>query len=329
MIEPSRRVGGSGETVLEIRHLVKTYGDRRAVDDVSLSVQAGEIFGLLGPNGAGKTTTLEIVEGLRQADSGTVRVFGLDPAQHLAEIRARLGVSLQKSRYWGLLTVKETLELFRSLYPKTLPVAELVDLFDLHEKLGARMKQLSGGQYQRVVLALALVNDPDLVLLDEPTIGLDPEARRRLWETIRRLRARGKTVILTTHYMDEAHALSDRVAILHRGQVVELGTPNELIRAKSPHVSVRFTTVQPFDPAGLALEPWCLDSRPADEGGFQAIVPNLREGLAGLIGWAERQGITLDELETRAATLEDVFLTYASSPSRVPATQADLAGSTK
>jgi ABC-2 type transport system ATP-binding protein len=313
--------------VLEIHHLVKTYGGHRAVDDVSLTVYSGEIFGLLGPNGAGKTTTLEIVEGLRQADSGSVRVFGLDPAQHLDSIRARLGVSLQKSRYWGLLTVEETLDLFRSFYPRTLPVAELVELFDLHEKLRAPMKSLSGGQYQRVVLALALVNDPDLVLLDEPTIGLDPQARRRLWDVIRRLRARGKTVILTTHYMDEAHALSDRVAILNRGQVVELGTPNELIRAKNPHVSVRFTTFQPFELAGLAAEPWCLDARAADEGGFQVIVPSLREGLGALIGWAERQGLGLDELETRAATLEDVFLTYAGASERLPATAAEPAGS--
>lgn len=307
------------DVILAVEDLVKSYGDQRVLCGVSLTVRRGEIFGFLGPNGAGKTTTLEIIEGLRDYDAGRITVFGLDRDRDIRRIRARLGVSLQQTRYWDLLTVEETIRLFQSFYPRHLTVEQLVAMFALEEKLGAPMKSLSGGQYQRVVLALALVNDPDLVLLDEPTVGLDPQARRRLWAVIRDLRQRGKTVILTTHYMDEAEALCDRVAIIHRGQIVGRGTPHELVRALGADVSIRFTAGGPVDLASLAAATWCRNAHQvaaADSGAagtYAFFSPSLATGLAGLLAWAERANLQIGDLQTRVSTLDDVFLRYATA----------------
>jgi ABC-2 type transport system ATP-binding protein len=305
-------------TVVEVRDLVKTYEGRRVLDGVSLVVREGEIFGFLGPNGAGKTTTLEIIEGLRKRDSGSVQVFGLDLDRNLDEIRSRLGVSLQKTRYWGLLTVEETLRLFQSFYPRRMPLATLVERFELGEKLRSRMRDLSGGQYQRVVVALALVNDPDLILLDEPTIGLDPRARRRLWDTILELKRLGKTVILTTHYMDEAEALSDRIAIIHAGRIVECGPPRELIRSFNADVAIRFTSPAEVPLDSLSAAGWCRDARRTPDDAYMVFAADLQEGIAGLLEWAAGHGVKLDDLETRAATLDDLFLDYAARAGDAP-----------
>jgi ABC-2 type transport system ATP-binding protein len=299
--------------VVEIRDLVKTYAGVRVLDGVSFSVRRGEVFGFLGPNGAGKTTTLEIVEGLREASSGTVRVLGLDLGKNLREIRQRIGVSLQSTRYWGLLTVRETIRLFQDLYAKHLSLATLSAAFDLERELDVQLKSLSGGTYQRVVLALALVNDPELILLDEPTIGLDPQARRRLWQTILDLRDRGKTVILTTHYMEEAEALCGRVAIIDHGKIIQTGTPQALIESLAAEVAISFSSPGEVDLAGLAEVPWCSSARRIERGRFIAYCADLKAGIDGLTAWAVARGLELRNVETRGATLDDVFLHYAAA----------------
>src|SRR5215211_307843 len=208
--------------VVRVRDLRKSYGQLAAVDGVSFEVGSGEVFGLLGPNGAGKTTTVEILEGLRDADSGEVTVLGIDAVKRADDLRARVGVSLQTAALYPKLTVVEVLRLFRSFYSAGRSVDELVALMDLGEKRSTRTQDLSGGQRQRLAVALALVNDPELIFLDEPTTGLDPAARRSLWDLIRDLKAKGRSVLLTTHYMEEAEILCDRLAIMDHGQILEL-----------------------------------------------------------------------------------------------------------
>ena len=320
MSQHATHPGQDGDVILEVEDLVKSYSGKRVLHGVSLEVRRGEIFGFLGPNGAGKTTTLEIIEGLRDYDSGRISVLGFDHKRDIRKIRQRLGVSLQKTKYWDRLTVEETIRLFQSFYRRHLPTDQLVEMFELESKIKAPMKSLSGGQYQRVVLALALVNDPDLVLLDEPTVGLDPRARRRLWDVIRDLKKRHKTVILTTHYMDEAEALSDRVAIIHQGRIVDRGAPQELVRSLGADVSIRFSATGPVDLQALAGASWCHGARRVDDdddterGTYSFTSPNLEQGLAGLLDWARRSGVAVDDLETRVSTLDDVFLRYADEP---------------
>jgi len=294
--------------VVQIDDLRKSYGAHEVLRGVSFDVYPGEIFGFLGANGAGKTTTLEILEGLRRPDAGIARVFGLDVLANIQEIRQRIGVSLQSTHYWGLLTVRETIELFRSMYRRTLALDELVEMFDLGASLGKPMRQLSGGNYQRVVLALALVNDPELVLLDEPTTGLDPNARQRLWEVVRKLRSRGRTVILTTHYMDEAQALCDRVAIIHGGKIAQIGTPQELVQGLPANVTICFST------AGEAVLPeagpdtWYGRVDALEPGKYLAYCTDLETGMRGLLEWAAGSGTAITNIETRVATLDDVFV---------------------
>src|SRR5512143_1244039 len=214
---------------LFVRDLRKFYGDVRAVDGLDLSVAAGECFGLLGPNGAGKTTTIEICEGLLAPDTGRVELLGLRWQHHERELRQRLGIQLQETQLGEKLTVEETVRLFRSFYARGRTVGDVIRLVQLEEKRSARVGKLSGGQKQRLALACALVGDPELLFLDEPTTGLDPQSRRQLWELIEELKAAGRTILLTTHYMDEAQRLCDRVAIVDHGKVIALGTPRELI----------------------------------------------------------------------------------------------------
>src|SRR5215510_1471142 len=214
---------------IRCRSLVKDYGAVRAVDGLDLEVRGGECFGLLGPNGAGKTTAVEILEGILAPSSGEVEVLGLRWKANERELRQRIGVSLQETRFTDKLTVGETLELFGSFYARARATQEVLDEVGLVEKRDSYVVNLSGGQRQRLAVATALVGDPDLVFLDEPTTGLDPQARRQVWELVRALRARGRTVLLTTHYMDEAERLCDRVAVVDHGQVIALGTPHELI----------------------------------------------------------------------------------------------------
>jgi ABC-2 type transport system ATP-binding protein len=216
---------------LRVAGLRKSYGEVVAVDGLDLEVRSGECFGLLGPNGAGKTTTIEICEGLLDRDSGEVEVLGMSWESDSARLRERLGIQLQDTQLSEKLTVAETLRLFRSFYESGRPVEEVIDIVQLSEKRNARVGTLSGGQKQRLAVACALVGDPELLFLDEPTTGLDPQSRRQLWSLIEEFRATGRTILLTTHYMDEAERLCDRVAIVDHGHVIALGTPHELIES--------------------------------------------------------------------------------------------------
>jgi len=290
---------------LRLENLTKRYGSVVAVDHLNLLVPPGIIFGLLGPNGAGKTTTLEMTEGLRPPDEGHVYLGDLDVIRHPEAARLRFGVQLQTSAFFELLTVRETLELFRSLYPKTLPIADLIARLGLEEKAGARVDSLSGGQRQRLALAVALVNDPEVVFLDEPSAGLDPQARRNLWDVILGLKAEGRTVVLTTHYMDEAEALSDELAIMDHGRVLDAGSPRELI---DRHLPVTIIELAPEVNVAPDLSLPALLRVEQREEATLLVTERLEETLVALVAWAGREGRPIRGLRTRGATLEDVFL---------------------
>jgi ABC-2 type transport system ATP-binding protein len=291
--------------VLRIRGVRKQYGDLKAVDGIDLTIEPGGIFGLLGPNGAGKTTTLEMVEGLRKPDAGEIFYGSEDLLRHPRIARERFGVQLQTSAFFELLRVEETIDLFASFYARTLPRDELVERFELQEKRTAYVQNLSGGQRQRLAVAVALVNDPEVVFLDEPTAGLDPQARRNVWDSVRKLREEGRTVVLTTHYMDEAEALCDRLAVMDHGHILDEGSPQELIHRHRPGAVIELDGSVPVSedlnlPAVERIERHAL--------GTSLITERLDEALAGLAKWAQEQGIPLSGLRTRTATLEDVFL---------------------
>ncbi|HXC16623.1 MAG TPA: ABC transporter ATP-binding protein [Holophagaceae bacterium] len=295
------------ELALEIKGLRKAFPKVVAVDGLDLEVRKGEVFGLLGPNGAGKTTTLEMVEGLQQPDAGEIRVMGLDWKKHAQEIRTRIGVQLQATSLFNKIKPREALDLIGGYYPKRRGTEELLDLVQLQEKADAYHITLSGGQMQRLALALALVNDPELVFLDEPTTGLDPQARRSLWDVVRRMKAEGRTVVLTTHYMDEAETLCDRLAIIDHGRVIATGTPRSLIADLGlPSVmELSFENEMPDVAAfasrlGAPVEPrerhWEI---PAEDP--KSMLPRLLEA-------AEAAGLDYQQVHIRRATLEDVFL---------------------
>jgi len=294
-----------GTSALRLENVTKRYGSVLAVDHLSLTVPSGIVFALLGPNGAGKSTTLEMVEGLRRPDEGEVWWGDLDVGKHADEARARFGVQLQTSAFFDLLTVKETLELFHSFYRRSLPVADLIARLDLTDKQNARVDGLSGGQRQRLALASALVNDPEVVFLDEPSAGLDPQARRNLWEVILGLKAEGRTVVLTTHYMEEAEILADRLAIIDHGRVLDEGTPRELIQRHMPAAVVEVSRAVGIH-AGMVL-PSVLRIDERDDVTL-LVSERLEDTLVGLVNWAEREGREITGLTTRNATLEDVFL---------------------
>lgn len=301
----------SSAPALRVAGLRKAYGDVVAVDGLDLTVAAGECFGLLGPNGAGKTTTIEICEGLTEPDTGEVEVLGRRWDRDERALRERLGIQLQETQLAEKLTVEETVRLFRSFYARGRDVAAVIDVVQLGEKRGARVGKLSGGQKQRLALACAIVGDPELLFLDEPTTGLDPQSRRQLWDLIIELRASGRSVVLTTHYMDEAERLCDRVAIVDHGHVIALGTPRELIASLGAEHVVEFTVVDA--PAGApardALQ--SLDGvRAAREhdGRWTLEVVELARAVPALLGELSRRGLTLGELATHSATLEDVFV---------------------
>jgi len=300
----------AGRPALRVVGLRKRYGDVVAVDGLDLTVASGECFGLLGPNGAGKTTTIEICEGLTASDDGTVEVLGRrwDDDEHA--LRERLGIQLQETQLAEKLTVEETVRLFRSFYPRGRSVDEVIDLVQLGEKRNARVGKLSGGQKQRLALACAMVGDPELIFLDEPTTGLDPQSRRQLWDLIIELKASGRSIVLTTHYMDEAEKLCDRVAIVDHGRVIALGTPRTLIASLGAEHVVEFSSpgseevlraeeleaLDGIQSARLHNEEWALE------------VTELARAVPALLRDLARRGLPLEELVTHSATLEDVFV---------------------
>ena len=298
------------DTALTIRNLRKSYGDVVAVDGVDLDVRSGECFGLLGPNGAGKTTTIEICEGLLDPDTGDVEVLGLTWRANERELRQRLGVQLQETQVSDKLTVRETVRLFRSFYPRGMAVDEALALVQLEEKRDARVGTLSGGQKQRLALACSIIGDPALLFQDEPTTGLDPQSRRQLWELIARFRAERRTVVLTTHYMDEAERLCDRVAIVDHGRVIALDTPRALIASLGAEHVVTFT-LEGSQPVPADSDLGALDGVSAvrrDNGAFELTSADLRRTLPALLAFLERARLPLAELRTHSATLEDVFV---------------------
>ncbi len=308
---PARSERANPSSALFVQDLRKYYGDVRAVDGLDLDVGAGECFGLLGPNGAGKTTTIEICEGLLFPDSGRVEILGLRWDRDEGELRQRLGIQLQETQLADKLTVAEVVRLFRSFYDRGRPVDDVIRLVQLDEKRNARVGKLSGGQKQRLALACAIVGDPDLLFLDEPTTGLDPQSRRQLWDLITDFKARGRTIMLTTHYMDEAEILCDRVAIVDHGKVIALGTPPDLIRSLGAEHVVDFALA---NDAGTQLDEATLRSidgvraaRPR-AGGYELNVGALHETVPALLGFLAARQLTLAQLTTHSATLEDVFV---------------------
>ncbi len=300
----------SPSSALVVRGLRKYFGDVRAVDGLDLAVGSGECFGLLGPNGAGKTTTIEICEGLTRADSGEVELLGLRWEHDEHELRERLGIQLQETQLSDKLTVNETVRLFRSFYASGRAVDEVIGLVQLDEKRDARVGKLSGGQKQRLALACAIVGNPDLIFLDEPTTGLDPQSRRQLWELITDFKSHGRTIMLTTHYMDEAEVLCDRVAIVDHGRVIALGTPPELIASLGAEHVVEFSLAPgnaPLDEQTLGgLEEVRTARRVAD--GYELQVGALHRAVPSLLSLVASRGLELARLTTHSATLEDVFV---------------------
>lgn len=289
------------DPVIEVRGLRKSYGEVEAVRGVDLQVMAGEVFAILGPNGAGKTTTVEILEGFRDRTAGDVRVLGFDPARGDRALKERVGIVLQTTGVEPYLTVAETLELYRGYYPAPLALERLLDLVGLQEQRDTRVRRLSGGQQRRLDVAVGLAGDPDLLFLDEPTTGFDPAARRGAWSMIEGLRELGKTVLLTTHYMDEAEALADRVAIMSAGRIVATGTAAELMG------SDRMATIRFRLPAGMS-PPEGIEAVPSDEGVYLSRTAHPTAVLRDLTGWALDHGIELEDLRVGRTTLEDVYL---------------------
>jgi ABC-2 type transport system ATP-binding protein len=293
--------------VISVTDLRRHYGDVKAVDGVSFEVRQGEVFGLLGPNGAGKTTTIEILEGLNRADSGSISVLGFDPKRQANALKERIGVQLQAASLYPDLTVSELVELFATFYARRLPADRLVTELGLDERKGALTRELSGGQRQRLSIALALVNDPELIFLDEPTTGLDPQGRRALWEHIERLRGEGRTVLLTTHYMEEAEQLCDRVAIVDHGKILEIGAVDELIGRHFSERTLRFLTRPELTDTALAgLRDVSRVGHDEDE--TLLYTSNVPRTIAALLELAEGVGAGDLDVAVRRPTLEDVFL---------------------
>ena len=295
-----------------VENLRKRYfsaeGETEAVRGISFSVAAGEVFGLLGPNGAGKTTTLEILEGLRARDEGTVRVLGLDPAHDSRKLRDRIGVALQATRLPAKLKVREAVDLFGRLYSRTVAAEPLLKRLQLDEKRDAYFSQLSGGQQQRLALALALINDPQIVFLDEPSTGLDPQARREVHELVAGLRAEGRTVILTTHYIEEAERLCDRVGIVDHGQLIALGAPAALRREHLGHALIEIHCAAPLPvaiPEFSGAQPPVLD---AARRHLRISSEKPAAALVEAVKWLDSAGIAIEDLSLKHPTLEDVFI---------------------
>ena len=305
----------SAETLaVRVRGLVKSYGSVRAVRGIDLDIRSGEIFALLGPNGAGKTTTVEILEGYRRRDGGEVSVLGYDPGRDRAKIKPRVGIVLQQTGVDRYLTVSETVQMYASYYPRPRPPDEVIDLVGLGAKRDSRVTTLSGGQIRRLDMAIALAGDPDLLFLDEPTTGFDPSARREAWEVVKNLASLGKTVLLTTHYMDEAQYLADRVAVIAAGRIVAEGPPATLGDRDHAAARIRYRL-----PDG-AIAPSGLTDAPDGHGFVQVASKDVVADLHRLTGWALANSVPLDGLEVTRPTLEDVYLSLTDE------TDASLAG---
>ena len=313
MVEKTSNRANYDGASLSLSGLRKTFGEVVAVDHLDLEVARGECFGLLGPNGAGKTTTIEICEGLTEPDAGTVTLLGLSWKKAEKELRQRIGIQLQETQFPEKLTVDETLRLFRSFFHQGIAVEEAIRIAQLEEKRTARVGGLSGGQKQRLAMACALVGDPELLFLDEPTTGLDPQARRHLWDLVDDLKRAGRTIILTTHYMDEAERLCDRVAIMDHGRIIALGTPQQLIASVGGDHIVEFAVTQAdarrgeLDATPLKGIPG-VQSHRVDAGIHQLSVKDLHTTVPKLFSTLSGMGLHLSEFRTHSASLEDVFV---------------------
>jgi len=315
MAEPGRQDGAA----IEVRGLTKSYGGVHAVRGIDLTVQRGHIFALLGPNGAGKTTTVEILEGYRSRDGGTVQVLGYDPGRQRQRLKPQIGIVLQSTGIDHYLTVAETVAMYAGFYPHPRPVDEVIQLVGLEAKRDSRVLKLSGGQQRRLDVAIALAGNPDLLFLDEPTTGFDPSARHEAWEVIKNLAELGKTVLLTTHYMDEAQFLADQVAVISNGRIVAEGPPATIGNRELARARIRYRL-----PDGAA-PPADLIASPGPDGLTELAPDDLTATLHRLTGWALEQHVELTGLEVIRPSLEDVYLTLTDGES-APATQPVGAG---
>jgi ABC-2 type transport system ATP-binding protein len=313
----------SAAPAVEVRDLVKSYNGRAVVDGLSFSVQAGEIFALLGPNGAGKTTTVEILEGYRRPDAGSVRVLGLDPTRQGATLKPRIGLMLQQGGLFPQITAREALRLFAAFYPDAEDPDALLDQLQLRDAAGTRFRQLSGGQKQRLSLGLALVGKPRLVFLDEPTAAMDPQARRSTWNIIRALSQRGTTVLLTTHFMDEAEQLAGRVAIVDRGKLVALDAPATLRQGVANEIRFASQPPQDEDTVALALKLPRAQVERENDGTLVLHVEPSPARIAELTAWLATQNALLTELRAGSRSLEQAFLALTDSGASATETTRD------
>ncbi|HLO11352.1 MAG TPA: ABC transporter ATP-binding protein [Pseudoneobacillus sp.] len=297
----------SKETIIDVKGLVKNYGTFQAVKGVQFQVHKGEIFGLLGPNGAGKTTTLEMLVGLRKPDEGTAIIGTYNILREMSKIKEIIGVQLQSTSLFELLTVEEILKMYASFYPSHISISQIIDEMLLTEKKKSRIKGLSGGQKQRLAIALALVHNPQVVFLDEPTTGLDPQARRTLWDIVLQLKEKGKTIVITTHYMDEAHILCDRIAIMDQGELIALDTPTELVKSLQSDSALEFRIVDQEEVIDFSIIEGVKKVGNRKEV-HVLYTDHLQATLTNLIQFASERNLQLVDLQTRTATLEDVFI---------------------
>jgi ABC-2 type transport system ATP-binding protein len=316
--EPTRHDGPA----IEVRGLTKSYGDVHAVRGIDLTVERGHIFALLGPNGAGKTTTVEILEGYRTRDGGTVKVLGYDPGKQRPRLKPQIGIVLQSSGVDRYLTVAETVTMYAGFYPHPRPVDEVIDLVGLEAKRDSRVLKLSGGQQRRLDVAIALAGNPDLLFLDEPTTGFDPSARREAWEVIKNLAVLGKTVLLTTHFMDEAQYLADQVAVISSGRIVAEGPPATIGNRELARARIRYRLADGGTP------PADLSAPPGPDGHIELVPDDLTAALHRLTGWALEQHVELTGLEVTRPTLEDVYLQLTDSPAAHTGAAAEPAAAT-
>ncbi len=293
--------------IIEVKNLTKKYGDFTAVDGISFEVRAGECFGILGPNGAGKTTTLEMIEGLKIITSGNAILDGHDVAQNARMVKSLIGVQLQSSSFFDGLNLIELLEVFASFYDREVDATQLLESVQLQEKAKNQVKELSGGQKQRLSIAVALVNDPKVLFLDEPTTGLDPQARRNLWELISSINKQGKTIVLTTHYLDEAEVLCDRIAIMDHAKVIALDTTDNLLKMPGLNSAIEFRTNNPVDIENINQLTGVIEAR-LEEHRYHLTTTSPQQTMTGLFQLAQNQGFILNDVQLRQPNLEDVFL---------------------